>query len=67
MVADPNPLKRFPKKRLIFTCRKISALALHTGSLELCFAPLVKSQKFDFKINFFLEKFYKREKFWVLK
>jgi hypothetical protein len=27
--------KSFPKKRLIFTCQKISALGLHTESLEL--------------------------------
>ena len=60
MVANPNPKKRFTKKHLIFSCQKISALALHTESRELSLALPVKSRKFNWKINFF-EKFYKKK------
>jgi hypothetical protein len=53
MVADPNPYKLFPKTATFSLAKKISALALHTGSLDPGFALLVKSQKFDRKIDFF--------------
>jgi hypothetical protein len=52
MVADPNPRKWLTKKRLIFLCQKIIALALHTESLELGSAPPVKYRKFERKIDF---------------
>jgi hypothetical protein len=35
LLFSPSLTKKFPKKRLIFTCKKISALSPHTESLEL--------------------------------